>query len=316
MTAKNNGGRTINARRNILYGSLQVLVSQILPFITRTILIYRFGVDYLGLNSLFASVLSVLSLMELGFGTAVVYSMYKPATEGDTDELCAYLLYYRSIYRVVGLSILGIGLLLMPFLNRLVHDPTLPGGLNIYACYLIFLADTVISYLLFGYMTAIPTAYQRRDILSKVGIGMSLLQCIVKSMTLLFCSSFYFYLLSMPLITVLRNLVTARTIRKRYPELECRGRLSKEQKQDLNRKVYGLVIEKITGVSRNSIDSLCITAFVGLAANGMYNNYYYVMTALISFSTIVLSSMMAGVGNHIAIEQSGSTEKNGAAPLF
>ena len=192
MTAKKNGGRTVNAKRNILYGLLQVMVSQILPFITRTILISRFGVDYLGLNSLFASVLSDLSLMELGFGTAMIYSMYKPAAEGDTDQLCAYLSYYRSIYRVIGMSILGIGLLLMPFLHRFVHDSTLPGGLNLYACYLIFLVDSVISYLLFGYMTAIPMAFQRRDILSKVGMGMSFLQCAVKSMALLFCGSFYF----------------------------------------------------------------------------------------------------------------------------
>ena len=286
---------------------LQVVVSMILPFITRTILIYRFGVDYLGLNSLFTSVLSVLSLMELGFGTAVVYSMYKPAAKGDTDQICAYLSYYRSIYRVIGLVILALGCILMPFLNQLIHDPTLPGGLNLYTCYLIFLTDTVISYLLYGYMTAIPTAYQRRDILSKVDMCMSLLQCLVRSMALLFCSSFYCYLFSLPAVTVLRNLVTARTIRKRYPELECRGNLSIDQKRDLNRKVYGLLIEKITAVSRNSIDTLCISAFIGLAANGMYNNYYYVMTSIITFSTMVLGSMMAGVGNSIAVE---SIEKN------
>lgn len=303
----NNPSRTVNAKRNIIYGFLQVVVSLLLPFITRTILIYRFGIDYLGLNSLFSSVISVLSLMELGFGTAVVYSMYKPAAEGDLNQICAYLSYYRSIYRAIGSAILVMGLLLMPFLDRLVHDPTMPGGLNIYTCYLIFLTDAAISYLLFGYMTAIPTAYQRRDILSKVDMGMSLLQCLVRSMVLLFCSHFYLYLFSFPVVTVLRNLVTAQIIRRKYPGLVCRGRLSTDQKQDLNRKVYGLAIEKITAVSRNSIDTLCISAFIGLAANGMYNNYYFVMTSIIAFSTMVLSSMMAGVGNSIAVE---SKEKN------
>lgn len=210
MTAKDSGVRTINAKRNIIYGLLQVIVSIILPFITRTILIYRFGVEYLGLSGLFTSVLSVLSLMELGFGTAVVYSMYKPVAEDDTDQICAYLFYYRSIYRVIGLVILVIGLTLMPFLKWLVHDPVMPGGLNLHICYLIFLTDTVISYLLYGYMTAIPTAYQRRDILSKVNIGMSLLQCAVRSLLLVASSSFYVYLISIPALTVLRNLVNAR----------------------------------------------------------------------------------------------------------
>ena len=307
VTRNNNTGRTINAKRNIIYGLFQVILSQVLPFVIRTVMIYRFGVEYLGLNSLFTSVLSVLSLMELGFGTAVVYSMYKPAAEGNTDQLCAYLTYYRKIYRVIGLAILTVGLMLMPFLNRLVHDPTMPGGLNIYICYLIFLTDTVISYILYGYMTAIPAAYQRRDILSKVDMAMNILQCAVRTFLLLASRNFYLYLLSIPVCTIIRNLFIAWTIRKKYPELKCRGEIKPDQKHDLNKKVYGLVIEKITAVSRNSIDSLCITALIGLAINGIYNNYYYVMTGISAFSTMLLNSMMSGVGNTIAVE---SREKN------
>lgn len=307
VTEKNNSGRTFNTKRNIIYGLLQVIISQVLPFITRTFLIYRFGNEYLGLNSLFASVLNVLSLMELGFGTAVVYSMYKPAAEGDIDQICAYLSYYRKIYRVIGLAILAAGLLLMPFLKRLIHDPTLPGGLNLYICFLIFLGDAVIGYLLYGYIAAIPTAFQRRDILSKVDMAMNFLQCAVKVMLLLVSNNFYLYLISIPALTVVRNLVTARTIRKRYPGLECRETLDFVQKRDLYKRVYGLVIKKITAVSRNSIDTLCISAFIGLAVNGMYNNYYFVMTGIIAFSTMILSSMIAGVGNSISIE---TKEKN------
>ena len=307
MTEKNTGGRARNAKRNIIYGLMQVTVSQILPFITRTILIYRFGVDYLGLNSLFASILSVLSLMELGFGTAVVYSMYKPASEGDTEQICAYLTYYRTMYRAIGTAILLAGLSLLPFLKWFVHDPVLPGDLNLQVCYLIFLSDTVISYLLYGYLTAIPTAYQRRDILSKVDMGMSFVQCSVKSFILLTSNNFYAYLISIPLLTVVRNLAVAYTVRKQYPELRCRGNITSDQKHDLNRKVYGLMIGKVTAVSRNSIDSLCISAFVGLAANGMYNNYLFIMSSIIAFSVMVLNSMMAGVGNSIASE---SREKN------
>ena len=157
-------GRTANVKRNILYGFLQFIVSHILPFIVRTLLIYRFGVEYLGLNSLFASVLSVLSLMDLGFGTAVVYRMYKPVAEDNKDQICAFLTYYRKIYHWVGTAIFVAGLFLMPVLKFFIKDPALPGNLNLYVCYIMFLCNAVISYLLFGYLTAIPMAYQRRDI--------------------------------------------------------------------------------------------------------------------------------------------------------
>lgn len=300
-------GRTINAKRNIVFGLLQVIVSIVLPFIVRTILIYRFGIDYLGLNTLFTSILSVLSLMELGFGTAVVFSLYKPVAEKDSVLICAFLSYYRKIYRIIGLAILGVGLALIPFLIQLIHDSSLPGELNLYVCYLIFLGNTVISYLLYGYMTAIPIAYQRKDILSKIDIGISVLSSTVWSVLLLESKNFYLYLFSIPVITVIHNLVNAWIIRRKYPELVCRGELSNNQKHDLNKRVRGLFIEKITAVSRNSIDTLCISAFIGLAATGMYNNYYYIMASIIAVSIMVLNSMMAGVGNSIAIE---NQEKN------
>ena len=300
-------GRTGNVKRNLIYGFLQVIVAHVLPFVVRTVMIYRFGVEYVGLNSLFASVLSVLSLMELGFGTAVVYSMYRPAAEGDVPQLCALLSYYRRIYRIIGLAILGAGLLIMPFLKALVRDPVLPGGLNLYVCYLIFLLNAVISYLLFGYLTAIPVAYQRRDILSRVNMGMSVLTCAIQVLLLLGSNNFDLYLLSVPAFTVIKNLLIAAVVRRRYPGLVCRGEIRPEQKRGLKRKVSGILVNKLTNVSRNSIDSLCISAFLGLAVTGMYNNYYIVMSTVLSCGIMVCSSMLASVGNSIAVE---SREKN------
>ena len=279
----------------------------ILPFVVRTILIYRFGVEYLGLNSLFTSVLSVLSLMDLGFGTAVVYSLYKPAAEGDTDLICAYLTFYRRIFRYVGLAILLAGLAVMPFLKGLVRDPVLPGDLNLYACYLIFLWNTVISYLLYGYLTAIPTAFQRKDLLSRVEIGMSLLGCVVRICILLSSRNFYWYLLAMPVLTVLRNLMIASVVRRQYPDCVCRGEIGTEQKHDLQKRVYGVLINKLTNVSRNSIDSLCISAFIGLAMTGVYSNYYYVMSSVLTCGIMICRSMLPSVGNSVAVE---TREKN------
>ena len=300
-------GSTVNSKRNIIYGLIQVVIKQILPFIVRTILIYHFGVEYLGLNSLFISILSVLSLMELGFGSAIVYSMYKPVANGDVSQICAYLTYYRKIYRFVGLAVLGIGLLLMPFLKYLVQDPTLPGNLNIYFCYLIFLGNSVISYLLFGYMTAIPTAYQRQDLLSRIDIGIAVLKCALQSVILLTSNNFYLYLIAGPLITIIHNLTNAYVVRKRYPEITCRGNINSNQRKDLNKKVYGLLVNKLTNVSRNGIDSLCISAFIGLSMTGIYNNYLFIMTGILACTVVIGHSMTPSVGNSIATE---NREKN------
>lgn len=58
--------RTKNASRNILFGIILKIYQIAVPFLMRTAMIYFMGVQYLGLNSLFTSVLQVLNLAELG----------------------------------------------------------------------------------------------------------------------------------------------------------------------------------------------------------------------------------------------------------
>ena len=307
MKTHGRSGRIENTKRNIAFGLLQFIISQIIPFVVRTVLIYRFGTDYLGLNSLFSSILGVLSLMEFGFGTAIVYSMYKPIAEGDTEQICAHLAYYKKIYRLVGFAIAILGLAIMPFLKSLVKDQSMPGNLNIYICYLIFLSDTVISYLLYGYLTAVPTAFQRRDILSRIDMTVSFFSCAVRVIILLLSRNFYLYLFALPITVVFRNLITALVVKRRFPDIECRGTISQEQKKELKKKVSGIFINKITNISRNTIDSIYISAYIGLSMIGIYSNYFFVMSSILSCGTMVCHSMLASVGNSIAAD---NVEKN------
>ena len=307
MTDRSASQRTRNTRRNILFGLVKTAVSLMVPFVTRSVLIYRFGTEYVGLNSLFSSVLQVLNLAELGFGTAIVFSLYRPMAENDTETICAYLGYYRRVYRVIGGVILVLGLALIPALPYLVKDGAVPGGLSLVLCYLIFLSDSVLSYLLFGYLTAVPTAMQRGDILSRLDTGIVVMKNLVQILMLLYAGSFYWYLLSAPVLTVVRNLLVARTVWRRFPAYRCRGELTEDRRRVLRKKIYGLFINKLFAISRNGIDSLCISAFLGLTLAGIYSNYYMVLAGLVSVSGILSSAMIPSVGNSIATE---TREKN------
>ena len=136
--------RTKNASRNIVFGGILKIYQIAVPFLMRTAMIYFMGVQYLGLNSLFTSILQVLNLTELGVGSAMVYSMYKPIAEDDTKTICALMRLYRLYYRVIGIVIAVIGGILTPFIPYLVKSD-LPAGLNIYILYLFNLAATVLS---------------------------------------------------------------------------------------------------------------------------------------------------------------------------
>ena len=299
--------RTRNVRRNMVFGLLNRCVSLLLPFIVRTVLIYRFGVLYLGMNSVLSSIFQVLNLAELGFGTAVVYSLYRPVAERDTDSVCAYLGTFRKIYRIIGLVILAAGLALMPFFPYLVKDNPVPGEMNLYIWYGIFLADAVVRYLLYGYKMAIPSALQRNDLLSKIDTVIQIGSSVLKISCLLLSDNFYYYLLTSLLFTVYRNLLISHVVNKRFPQYVCQGRISEGQFAELKLLVGGLALSKFRGTSRHAIDSICITAFVSLAMTAIYSNYFLIHSAVVSLSVIICNAMMASVGNSIAME---SRQKN------
>ena len=273
----------------------------------RTILIYRFGALYLGMNSLLASIFQVLNLAELGFGSAVVYSLYKPVAEGDMNTVCAYLGTYRKIYRIIGLVILGLGLVVLPWFPLLVKDIRVPDNMNLYAWYFIFLANAVVSYLLYGYKTSIPSALQRQDILSEIDTIILVCKSVVQVACLLLTDNFYFYLLTSLLFTLLRNLVISCVVDRRFPQYVCRGDISEEQFRELKLLVGGLALSKFRGASRHAIDSICITAFVSLTMTAVYSNYFLIHSAVVSMSGILCGAMVASVGNTIAVE---NREKN------
>lgn len=306
MSQESMSDRVRNSRRNVVAGSVRTAVSLLASFVTRTVLIHTLGVEYVGLNGLFSSVLQVLNLAELGLGTAIIYALYQPVATGDDDVICAYLCFFRRAYRVIGLVVLACGVAAMPFLPALVEGGRLPDNLSMYACWLIILADTTIGYFAYGYLACIPTAHQRGDILSKVDVVVAFLRLVAQS-AMLVAHAFYGFLLVLPVMTVVRNLVVARRVRQLYPRYVCRGALDNERRQDLRRNLHGLFVSRLFATLRNGIDTMCLSAFLGLAIAGIYNNYLVVLSGLISVTTMLLTAIIPGVGNSVAVE---SAEKN------
>ena len=161
--------RTKNATRNMVFGIALKIYQILMPFFMRTAMIYFMGVQYLGLNSLFTSILQVLNLAELGVGSAMVYSMYKPIAEDDTVTICALMKIYRTYYSAIGAVIAVVGVILTPIIPHLISGD-LPTGLNVYILYWMNLGATVLSYWLFAYKNALFQAHQRVDVTSKVTI--------------------------------------------------------------------------------------------------------------------------------------------------
>lgn len=299
-------GRTRLAVNNIIWGMINKVLTLLLPFILRSILIYTMGNMYVGLGSLFTSILGVLNMAELGFGSAIVFSMYKPIAEGDDEKVCQLLSYYRKWYKIIGSVILIIGILLLPFLRTLIKGDV-PQGVNIYVLYLIYLLNTVISYFLFAYKSSVLYACQRNDISSKVSMILAVLQNFVQAAVLLLFANYYIYIIIMPIITVIGNIVKAIIVDKYYPQYKCKGELDKKSIKIIHEKIKGLIYQKVGGVVLDSVDSIVISAFIGLSILGKYNNYFYIVSSVMGFMAIFMDVLCPSVGNSLVRE---TEEKN------
>lgn len=298
--------RTRNAVRNIVSGSILKIFSLLIPFVLRTVLIYTLGVQYLGLSSLFTSILSVLNLAELGVGSAMVYSMYKPIAENDTDTICALMCLYRKYYRIIGIVILTVGLLLLPFIPRLIKG-TIPRDVNIYVLYLMNLGATVLSYWLFAYRNCLLSAHQRTDINSKVTLAIDFVQYGLQFAVLYYFRNYYGYLSIVLFCTAAANVVRAIITKVMYPQYSPRGELPEGAVNEINNRVKDVFTAKVGRVVLNSVDSIVISSFLGLTILAIYNNYYYIMSSIIGLMGIVYSAIVAGIGNSFVTE---TAEKN------
>lgn len=293
--------RTKNAGRNVAVGFIQKIYQIVMPFIMRTIMIYFMGIEYAGLNNLFVSILQVLNLSELGVGAAMICSMYAPIAEDDTAKICALMNLYKKAFRIIGLVILGFGLLIVPVLPKLISGE-IPDTLNLYILYLLYLGNTVLSYWLYAYKNSLLYAHQRLDVSSKVLLFTSSFQYVFQIIVLIVFHNYYLYVVASITAQVLSNVLTAIRVDKMYPNYRPKGQVDQETYDEIKKKIQGLVTNKIGSTILKSADSIVISAFLGLSILAIYQNYYFILSSVISIVYIIYQSTIAGIGNSLLVE--------------
>lgn len=287
-----------NTKRNVFWGVINKFIIIFAQLLIRTVIIQTLGAQYLGLNGLFTSILQVLSLTELGFENAIIFSMYKPIAEDDETAICALLNFYRKVYFIVAGIILCIGLSIIPFLHLLIKQDG-SNIINIYLLYLVYLINTVISYSLFAYKTSLLKAHQRGDEDSKIQSSVNIIICLFQIVLLLIFKNYFIFIIFLPISTILINIIRSIKVKKMYPKYFAKGKIQGIEIENIKKNVAGVFLYKVCGIFRNSFDSIIISSFLGLVILAQYQNYYYVMFAVLSFVGILTTSIIPGIGNNI-----------------
>lgn len=290
--------RTYNSFKNIFLGVGNQIIVLVLTFLSRIIFVKVLGAEYLGINGLFSNVLTILSVAELGLGSAIVYSMYKPLAEGNKEKISALMNYYKKIYNIVALIVMILGLCLIPFLKYLINIDEGIDNVNLY--YIIFLINTVVSYLLAS-RSVILNADQKLYVTKIYTLIVFIFQTIIQIIVLLVTKNFILYLLIQVLGTFLTNLCGALVTKKMYPYINKKDKLKSNDKKEIFKNMKSMFLYKIGGVILNNTDNILISIMVGTVWVGYYSNYYMVISSIEIFLNIIFTALAASVGNLIAI---------------
>lgn len=289
--------RTNKAALNSAMAIIQKIIDTGLSFVYRTIFIYIMGVTYLGVNGLFSNIFSVMSLAELGVGSAIIYLLYEPLSNNDNEKIKSLMKLFAKTYNFIGLAILVIGIILIPFLPYLINSEgvAIP-GLN--WIYLLMLMNSAFGYF-FSYKRSLLEADQK-GYYSSLNISIfNIINNVAKILILLITKNFILTLVISLIITLVSNIAISIQTNKMYPYLKDKNilKLSKDQIQVIINRIKAVFMHNVSNVMLTGTDNILISKFININSVGIYSNYTLITNTLYGIFTMIFISITSSVGN-------------------
>lgn len=294
--------RLKNSALNLATGLLGRLLTIILNFAVRTIFIHCLDEAYLSVNGLYSNILTVLSLAELGFGSAMVYHMYEPMAKKNYQKVAELLYFYKKAYFAVGMAIVGIGVCIIPFMDVIIKDkPDVP-WLTLY--YIIFLLNSGLSYCFAACKGTLFLADQKEYVQTNARNTIAIIQTALQVLLLLLFRAYLSYLLIQLAGTLCVNAYVAHLAEKRYPEISKykNDGLNGDEKRQLLKDTGALFLTKVGHVALNGTDNIIISAVVGVLWVGRLSNYTLICDSVTSVLCQITAAITGSLGNFFATE--------------
>lgn len=301
--------RSENSIKSVITATITNIFTIIIGFITQSIFVKILGKEYLGINGLYTNILSMLAIAELGFGSAIIVNLYKPVAKGNIEKIKTLMYFYKIIYRIVAAIVAVLGIILLPFLKYIVGDISI--NINLQFIFILYLADTVISYLL-TYKRAILQANQKNYIINIVHLGYIIIMNIFQIIYLIIFKEFIGYLIIKIICRLLENIIISIIADKKYSYIKSKDikPVSKRLKKSVYIRVKGLLFHKIGGFIVLGSDNIIIsmTKNLGVGVVGLYSNYYMIISALNNMFGQIFASLTASIGNLLIEKNTKKTQ--------
>ena len=284
--------------KNMITAVSSNVLTIIVGLVAQAVFIKILGSEYLGLNGLFSNVISMLGIVELGMGSAIIYNMYKPIAENDHEKIKSLMQFYKKSYRIITLIISIIGLLIIPFIKYIVDIESVTVDINVYLVYILFLLETVCSYIL-SYKRSMLYADQKEYVTNLIHMGYTIIVNTLQLAFLYFTHNYYLYLIIKVMMRLVENVVISSYVNRRYGYLKDNNvtKLDGKTEKDIFQKIRALFFHKIGTFIVSGTDNIIISKYLGLVTVGLYSNYYMIINAVQTVINHIIQATRASVGN-------------------
>ncbi len=280
---------------NVITAVFFKIILLVLTLFTRRFLIQYVGNDANGIFSLYTSIIGFLAIADLGIGTAIIFSMYKPIVDGDKYKVSALYVLFIRVYRIIGILILIAGLCILPALPYLAKDYS--ADFNLYYTFLLMLASIVITYF-FSAKSSLINAYKNNYITTTFHSIALIIEGILQLVLLYIFKSFELYLICKIISVCIEWLLTSIYFRKHHKQaLDMSAKLDDATKTEVIQKTKAMFMHKIGNLLVNTSDSIIISAFISVVILGKYSNYTTIVTAMNGVIALAFTPLTSIIGH-------------------
>lgn len=287
--------------KNVSVSILFKIVVLIAEILVRRFLIQYIGNGVNGLNSLYTSILNMLSVVELGVGSAITFCMYKPIVNGETDKVSALYGLFTRLYLIIGGIIAVAGCVILPLLPYLAKDYQ-SVDVNLYLTFALMLCSVVMTYL-FSSKTSLINAYKNNYVTTTISSLGILLQCGLQLIVIILTKSFVWFLICRIIAVAAQWIATELVVRLKHKSIiSNKQAVDVETKKEVTKNVKAMFMHKIGNVLVNTADSIIISAFIGVVILGKYSNYTTIISAMAGVLSLCFTPLTSVVGHMFVAE--------------
>lgn len=294
--------RTFKSIKNAKIALLFYFINLILNFYSRKVFLDYLGAEVLGLNTAVQNLLGFLNLAELGIGTAISYTLYRPIFDKDTEIINEIVSVQGWLYRKIAFWVIGGACILMCFFPIFFAKTSLPLWYA-YAIFIVLLCSSLFSYF-WNYRQIVLTADQKEYKVTINVQGFKIIKVLLQIVAIIYFTNGYVWWLALELLmSVVTVVILNKLLKSEYPWLKSqpsRGKSLKAKYPQIIRKTKQLFFHRIGGFVLTQSSPLIIYAYASLTLVAVYGNYMLIVTGVTLLLSAIFNGIGAGIGHLVA----------------